>query len=548
MPYLKTDAPPEVIDAIQKIESRADACASGLALSAIHSNVASWALLVGGVRLVEHAAACYGTGSLHFDGSLISIGRFVSIALKWICDCGKKPSKLARRRWTDALSAKTEEALAVASGYSTFLGCFPLWHDNRYMAELISPEFVRFTALGPPRQRQVSAHIKGFRPTTGAWKAQRAVKAQQTPQVQEHSESTLGKCHRTGATRFECPDPWDLWLILFPEYQPRVAGITRRPDSLSLGTYTLGQFKQFYAAVLTVCGAHDFLCFRWGQVSGVYPFDSAVMVRSMADWVDLLSTLSGVPPGVSASAIADLTFDFGRSVDLHIHPFVPLDRSTMSIALAPPFPLHSAPDENILRVCSQLRPSAFDVTTAEKQSEMLATLRSRCTRFPIQESMPLPSPLPDIDLLIADEQSSTVVFAEMKWLRKTLRSAEFKDRDAEALKGIAQLQRIQAFIAANPDHLRSIGKLPRALDEYRNVHYVLVLRDHWLWIEPTDGIAVIEFDAFASVLARAADLQSSLLDMLSYGWLPIEGRDFTVRLDRSIVNGVALESEVFYAP
>ncbi len=126
------------------------------------------------------------------------------------------------------------------------------------------------------------------------------------------------------------------------------------------------------------------------------------------------------------AAISDLTFDFARSLDLHVNPFVPLDRSTMRIAIAPPFPLRSLPDENILRVCSQLRPSSFDATTGEKESEMLATLHTRCTKFALQGPVRLPSPHADIDMIVTDDGSSTIILAEMKWIRKTLRPIELR--------------------------------------------------------------------------------------------------------------------------
>jgi hypothetical protein len=34
--------------------------------------------------------------------------------------------------------------------------------------------------------------------------------------------------------------------------------------------------------------------------------------------------------------------------------------------------------------------------------------------------------------------------------------------------------------------------------------------------------------------------------LLKYEWLPVEGRDFAVRYDKSVANGVAIEPEVFY--
>jgi hypothetical protein len=78
------------------------------------------------------------------------------------------------------------------------------------------------------------------------------------------------------------------------------------------------------------------------------------------------------------------------------------------------------------------------------------------------------------------------------------------------------------------------------LSEYAHAHYLLVARDHWLWIEPEDGIAIAEFEAFAAALCQHENLHSAVTNRLRYDWLPVEGRDFTVKYDRSTANGVSI--------
>jgi hypothetical protein len=80
----------------------------------------------------------------------------------------------------------------------------------------------------------------------------------------------------------------------------------------------------------------------------------------------------------------------------------------------------------------------------------------------------------------------------------------------------------------------------------QNVYYLLVPRDHWLWLDPTDDTAVIEFEAFARVMGGDQDLLSAVHLLLTYEWLPVEGRDFTVRYERATVNGVSMESQIFH--
>lgn len=322
--------------------------------------------------------------------------------------------------------------------------------------------------------------------------------------------------------------------------------IARRADTLSLGDYRLDEFNAFYAALIAICGAHEFLCYRWAQSVGAYPVESAVIVRPASEWVDILSWLSGVAPGRCRAMLSDLSFT-ERSIDLHVHPLVPLDGRSNVLALAPPFPLHSRHDENILRVCSQRRPAIYNVTSPDKEAEMRDALQSAGARYRPGGPIKLPEPLPNIDLLIGDEASSTLVVAELKWLRKTLRPAEIPEREAELLKGINQLEGIQRFLAQNPAHLVGQRRLPKAVNEYEHIHYLLVARDYWRWIEPREGIAIVDHDALAWALERSETLHRAVSDLLTYDWLPVEGRDFRVQYDQAAANGVTIESQVFYS-
>lgn len=547
MRYLKSEAPAEFVDAVQQIEDRADACFRTLALLAYPTEIATWALLVGGIRMIEREILERGDNTPSHAATLQNVGRFVPIALKWVAKRGTSMSTPAERRWTPELATLAEEALYLAHDYSHFETCFPMWHRDRNLAELVSPTLVRFSAPGAARDRQVSAYQKGFRPKEGSFKAVRPQKVKPGKIVTALFDTAIQTARRTGILSFEYGECFTLWRELMPEYEARVDVITRRAEALSLGAYTLGEFNRFYAALLSVCSAHEFLCFVWGTRHEMFPFESAVMVRSPQGWIRILAELSGIAADLCQKIICDLTFDPVRLLDFHVRPFVPLDSAGGNLAVAPQFPLNSRPDENILRVCSILRPEVFDAASAHKEVEMLDDLSHRCPLHSITGPVVLPSPTPDIDLLIADENSATVLVAELKWVRKTLRPVEMTDRDNDVLKGMEQLKKIREFLSINPDYLALHGRLSRRITDYARIEYLVVARDHWLWIEPADGFAVVEYEAFTTYLSRSADLSTAIDELLTYEWLPLGGRDFRIQYDRATANGVSLESQVYYA-
>jgi hypothetical protein len=159
----------------------------------------------------------------------------------------------------------------------------------------------------------------------------------------------------------------------------------------------------------------------------------------------------------------------------------------------------------------------------------------------------LPKALPDIDLILTDEASSTLVICEAKWIRKTVKVVEHVDRDEDVAKGFGQLEKIRDFLAANPLHLKQLKTLPRPYDQYQNVYFIVLARDHWLWREPDKQIAILEFEAFVRIVSNTTDLHVALDELLRYEWLPVQGSDFTVRSEQSRAGTVLIESEIFYA-
>lgn len=509
------------------------------------ANLAAWALLTEAVRIVEQEIKQSGDESPQLSAALRNLSLFVPIAINWALKDGMPVSQDADLRWTPQLEATATQALQVASQYSHFVVGFPMWHRDRYSAQLLSADLVRFTAPGSQRHRQVSAHLKGFRPKVGAFTAVRAVR----PNMPEVTEAlftlSLQSALMTGYTSFKYQEPWTLWRELLPDHQGRVNAMSRRNDALSMGDYTLAEFKQFYAAFLAICAGHEFLCFAWGK-QGIFPIGSAILIRSHDAWGGLISELSGLSHQTCGSIIRDLTLAPGKSQDLHVSPFVPLG-TDQDLIVAPQFPLHSHMEENILRICSDLRPAIYQAMSDEKERDMLAELKKRLKDRDVHGPINMPNPTPDIDLLIKDESSSTLVLCELKWSRKPLLSREIISREAEVLKGISQMDKIRQYLLKNPKHLTHQKRLSKAFTDYQNVFYLLVPRDHWLWIDPTDDAAIVEYEAFAKVMGGDQDLLSAVHLLVTYEWLPVESRDFTVRYERATVNGVSMESQIFHS-
>jgi hypothetical protein len=143
-----------------------------------------------------------------------------------------------------------------------------------------------------------------------------------------------------------------------------------------------------------------------------------VLLKRQQDWIQLLGSQSGIDLPTTEQILRDLTFRSKRLPDLHVFPFVPLDENEDLLALVPQFVLAASPEDNILRTCSSLREKAYSLLSDEKAATMRDDLLETLKRFGCDHSIPLPDGSTEIDLVIEDLQSSTVVIAELKWYRK----------------------------------------------------------------------------------------------------------------------------------
>jgi hypothetical protein len=232
--YRKSEAPPELLDTIARVEAKADECWRGLELRHLASDVARWSLLVRCVREVERQQAVHGVNTPHFDAALISLGRLGASALKWAI-LRTQPFSMPLR-WTGELSRASDEAIATAKEYSTFEVCFQGFHKEHYSAELVGADRIRFSVPGTERDRQVSAYQKGNRPTAGTKTVQRPAPAPRNARAKDAFEAALRRCRPAGALGFACDDLEDVWRALLPEYRERVSGNRQTAGQNLVGT------------------------------------------------------------------------------------------------------------------------------------------------------------------------------------------------------------------------------------------------------------------------------------------------------------------------
>lgn len=545
---LYRDSSEDDIGRIRAAELIADKCVEHLKLSALPAERAVWTILSATVFHIESSYSRFGPDSDPSKAAMINLGRYCPMIIRWLNLT--LPEKLAKDQswlWESALGSLAKEDILTASQYDAFQNAYPMWYHNRTNTEILEGEIIRFTVNGSNRDRQVSAYQKGLKPLTGRFQATPAQAVQPSDAILRRYSRILEEARVTGLYEFRYEHSFELARRTYTTYKKRLEGIMRRSDTVDLGPYSLGIFKRFYAAVQTLSAIHEYICFCWMKLGHPYPLGSAVLIKERDEWGKLLAHLSKLDPATSLQILSDLTFYSSRLPDLHVYPFVPLDSSHTNLALIPHFILNSSPEDNILRVCSYLRPQTYNRLSNDKEATMREDILASLTEWKASHSICLPDGSTEIDLVVEDVGSSTVLIAELKWYRKPVTYRERLRADEQFWDGVhRQLGKIKRFCRANPDFLRNRNALRHSLSKYEHVYFALIARDHWNWMEPADHTFVLDSEQFLIAIRRHRDLNAALCDLISYDWLPVEERDFHVRFDRACVEGAQIETEVFY--
>jgi hypothetical protein len=531
---------------IELLEKEVDRFFSSLAIRHYPRNLAAWAVVTKAAIEVQRAAASEYGGAKHRHAT-INFSRVAALLLHEIEGKGN-PSFASRQsfQWSPSFDTATHRALTEADGYFHAWANFSFWREKRFKAEA-NGQSVRFTSEESLRERQVKAFQKSILPKRDRKPPSESL-APMPPYRIELFEKFMAFVggNKTRTVTYQVPK--QLYSELLPWFQSQSEMLVRHREEVCLGRYSVKQIKEFVAALQTVCAVHDHLCFLAAQRRRDFPVNSAVMMMKKDEWVERLTSLSGIDPQALAEIVADLTFGDRVPIDLHSELFVPLDVKGELLAVVPHFGLSARVDENLLRTLSRMDKKAYDTLSEIKEKEMQEDLRLALPNT-VSASGPLELPKEaktNLDLVIVDEADSTVVLIELKWIRKPLFAKERNRADAEFLKGIQQLAKLKLFLESNPTYLKNRGAVSRELSEYRNVHFALVGRDHLVWPTVDPNCLIIEYEVFKEHLRKMTGLHMIVEKLGRYDWLPVEGEDFEIKMDAATVNGITIEGQTYH--
>jgi hypothetical protein len=213
------------------------------------------------------------------------------------------------------------------------------------------------------------------------------------------------------------------------------------PVETDLGAYDIGDAISFWSALAAFASVHDFLCYVSGQ-RGRLPLNSILPIRKRLVWAEELAQLSGLTASKCDAILQHIICRPGSVIDLHVTPFLALDDKSVWLSLVAPLAISGRFDQNLLRICSADDPVRFNRITPNKEQRLRAELNADTAPLGIRCRGPfsLPSPLPDVDLVLEDAHDDTVVICELKWVRQPIGWKSRHRANDELERGVEQIR------------------------------------------------------------------------------------------------------------
>ena len=267
--------------------------------------------------------------------------------------------------------------------------------------------------------------------------------------------------------------------IVFDQVSDRIDRLTAgrwvMDSSWDLGGYTIGQLRQFWTALNTLCLIHELVCFSLKDHQRI--LELVVRFLNRKAWEKELSIRSKLRQEVVSQIISDLIYDPGLyepgSKQAHV-TFQPIFSFGCDILAVSNWLVHTSNIErNTWDLVSIKRPPLHSKLRNFKEKNWVEELQNKSESFGVKVYPPIEFKLngrkSDLDVLILDQKLGFGLVCQLKWLMAPGRISNTIYNDKEIEKGIEQARLALDWVKSYPTRLSQHTGL--SLEELRQYEF-----------------------------------------------------------------------------
>lgn len=271
--------------------------------------------------------------------------------------------------------------------------------------------------------------------------------------------------------------------------------------------------------------------------------ESLCMVTTVEQLVRDLELMTSLPVGPIRQFVAYLTYGQGtKRPDPALQPLVPVSEHL----LVPCFLILSSNlERNLLSLQARVNKTEFDAQSGLFERDMLESAEKLCSaRWPCRRNVfPLGLSGEEIDLLVWDPASRTILVCEMRWMLQPGDPREVQTKK-EACRGkVVQLSRKVSWVRQNLSAiLTTLGMVSEEEQQaHWTTHGIVVIETFAGTMSPDPECPILPVGIFALGAANARNLPELSAWARSLDWLPREGDEFAIPRRDLTAGGLLVE-------
>lgn len=309
------------------------------------------------------------------------------------------------------------------------------------------------------------------------------------------------------------------WNTIYEKFSGVMNYAWKLPDQWKFNEITINDLKIFWRIISTKSFIHCSVCMKSGQ-PGCAVNDS-VIITSRDQIVDFVLKYSDLKREVVEKIVTYLTYNeeyYKKKIDVLWAPFIELDKGMC--AISPNLILSSNPERNLISLINKLDSDAYSRLSIEKESIMEENIKDKLKDYKnliIKTNRPLTKELPDIDIVIFDDNSDCLLMCELKWLLESDSVQEVFARDEDLQKGLLQAKSIQDYANENMDDLlnRAYGKNDFHPKKYCSC--VVTMNNIGTSKLNNEGINIIDYEMFCKLVSKNNGHLDKVIDIIKEG-------------------------------
>lgn len=312
----------------------------------------------------------------------------------------------------------------------------------------------------------------------------------------------------------------------------KLSVLKKIPFNWDFGKYCMQDFWEFWTYIDIKSGA---------VLRGLDPYAPGILryplyfVQSKDDWINEISQGSRLRKSIVQDILGDLIFDFRLpNLGVRLRPFIPMDDTYL--ALSPLLVYLNLVENNFLDLQAKINRAHYDRLKNEKESlsilEIVGLLKKR-TGIYQQRNIILSKngkQLTDLDLVVLDSSSSTLILLELKWLMRPDTVFDVLKKDEDIDKGIEQAKLADKYVRKDQKVFLKRYFPESQISSVRRIVPIVVVRDNiGSTIKIERALPVCDYDIFLMYLADTELRLDTICGKIAKGeWLPKKGRDYKV--------------------